>query len=377
VARLLVSCGEPSGDLYGGELVAALRAQGRDLEVFGLGGDRMREAGSTLLAHVDEVAVVGLTEVVKHLPRFRQIFASLLKEVDRDPPAAAVLVDYPDFNLRLARELRKRKVPVIYYVSPQIWAWRGGRIRAIARSVSRMLVIFPFEKDLYEHAGVPVTFVGHPLVDLVARDPDRDTFLRTQGLDPERPVVTIAPGSRGREMAHNLPPLLGAVRAIHAERADAQFLLALAPGLPKEALGRSLDGSGIRLVHGDTHRALSAATLAIVASGTITVEAALVGTPMVVVYRLSPLTYALGRPFVRVPHYAMVNLIAGRPVVKEFIQGAFRPDAVAKEAVRLLGSPESIERMRSDLAEVRRLLGGTGASRRAAEAVGRILDGGS
>jgi lipid-A-disaccharide synthase len=376
MARLLVSCGEPSGDLYGAELVRALPGGSKEVEVFGLGGDRLAASGAHLLGHVRELGVVGLVEVVAHLRRLRRIFDAVLAEVDRSPPKAAVLVDYPDFNLRLARELARRRVPAIYYVSPQVWAWRAGRVRTIARTVSRMLVIFPFEREIYERAGVPVTFVGHPLVDLVRKDPDRDGFLRASGLDPARPVVTIAPGSRAREVAHNLPGLVGAARELRARRGDVQFLLAWAPGLPLETFQHELHGLPLATVRGETHRALSAATLALVASGTITVEAALLGTPMVVVYRLSPLTYALGRPLVRVPHYAMVNLIAGRRIVPEFIQGRFRPDLVAQEAMGLLASDAARGKMRDDLAEVRRLLGGPGASARAAEVVGAVLAGG-
>jgi lipid-A-disaccharide synthase len=375
VARLLLSCGEPSGDLYGAHLVREIRTLGGDYTVFGLGGDRLLKEGVDLVAHVEELAVVGLVEVVKHLPRIRRIFNRVLTEVDREPPAGAVLVDYPDFNLRLAEELHKRGIPVLYYVSPQIWAWRGGRIRAIARTVSRMLVIFPFEKDLYDRAHVPVSFVGHPLVDLVRRDDHREAFLRGKGLDPSRPVVTIAPGSREKEVGHNLPPLLEAVRRLGVRRPDVQFLLALAPGLVPGSFAPLLEGLPLRLVHDETQAALLASTLAIVASGTITVEGALLGTPMIVVYRLSALTYALGRPFVRVPHYAMVNLIAGREIVPELIQGRFNAQSVAEEALGLLDSPQRLEKVRSDLGEVRRLLGGPGASRRAAQAVLEVVRG--
>jgi lipid-A-disaccharide synthase len=371
--RLLVSCGEPSGDLYGGELVRCLRRSADGLEVFGLGGDRLAEEGATLVAHVRSLAVVGLLEVVRHLGRLRGIFHRLLAEVDRAPPDLAVLVDYPDFNLRLARELHRRGVKVAYYVSPQVWAWRRGRLRAIRETVACMLVIFPFEEELYQKAGVPVRFVGHPLVDLVRPTVDRTAFLAGLGLDPGRPVVAILPGSRPQEIAHNLPPLAGALRMLGARRPDLQFVLAVAPSLELPALSRHLRGLPISVVKDETHAALASAAVALVASGTATVEAALLGTPMVVVYRLSPITYALGRPFVRVPHYAMANLIAAKRVVPELIQGDFTPARVAEEALSLLQDEVRAARMRDELLEVRRRLGGPGASGRAAAAVRELL----
>jgi lipid-A-disaccharide synthase len=367
--RLLVSCGEPSGDLYGGELLRHLRPLLPGLEVFGLGGDRLREQEAHLLAHVRDLAVVGLLEVLSHLRKIRGVFQRLLAEVDRKRPDVAVLIDYPDFNLRLARELNRRGVPVLYYVSPQVWAWRRGRIGSIRETVSRMLVIFPFEEALYKEAGVPVSFVGHPLVDLVRPAPDRAAFLSGLGLDPSRPLVAVLPGSRKKEIAHNFPPLLGALRLLARARPEAQFLLAAAPSIDVAALEAELRGLPLRLVQDKTHAVLGASTLALVASGTATVEAALLGTPMIVVYRLSALTYALGRPLVQVPHVAMANLIAGERVVPELIQGAFTPERVAAEAAALLGDPARLQGMKEALGEVRRRLGPPGASARAAEIV--------
>jgi lipid-A-disaccharide synthase len=369
---MLISCGEPSGDVYGGELVAQLRMRQPNLEAFGLGGDQVQAAGGRLVAHLRDVAVVGLLEVLKHLGDLKGIFDRLLAEVDRVRPDVAVLVDYPDFNLRLARELKKRRVPVVYYVSPQLWAWRAGRIRTIRRCVARMLVLFPFEETLYRDAGVPVTFVGHPLLDHVEGVEDRSAFLRDAGLDPHRPVLAVLPGSRPQEVAHNRPPLALALRRIAQLRPDVQFLLAAASTLPDAAFGELLAAPGLRILRGRTHGVLATASAGIVASGTATVEAAILGLPMVVVYRLSPLTYALGRPLMRVKNFAMVNLIAGREIVPELIQGTFTPERTAAEALALLDA-ERAERMRADLAEVRRRLGEPGASARAAAAVLDVL----
>ncbi len=371
--RLLVSCGEPSGDLYAADLVRHLR--GRTAvppDVFGLGGERLEAEGARLLAHVRDLAVVGLWEVVSHLPRFRRIFRDLLAEVDRERPDLAVLVDYPDFNLRVARALHRRRIPVVYYVSPQVWAWRPRRLRAIRDHVTHMIVIFPFEAKVYEDAGVPVTFVGHPLVDLVAPERDRNGFLASHGLDPARPVVALLPGSRGKEIAHNLPPLAGAVRLLAERRPDLQFLAAVGPSIDPHTLRAGLPPN-VALVQGRTHAVLSAANVAVVASGTATVEAALLGTPMVVVYRLSALTYHLGRRFVKVPHVAMANLIAQNGIVPELIQDEFTPERVADAVLPLLGAAG--DAMREALAEVRRRLGAPGASGRAADVVTGLLAG--
>jgi lipid-A-disaccharide synthase len=371
--RLLVVSGEPSGELYAAQLVRHLRDLEPGLEVFGLGGDRLQAQGATLLAHVRDLAVVGLLEVLSHLREIRGVFRRVLAEVDRDPPQAAVLVDYPDFNLRLARELHRRGIPVVYYVSPQIWAWRKGRIRTIRDTVARMLVIFPFEEALYREAGVPVAFVGHPLVDL-AQPEDRADFLRRLGVSPERDVVAVLPGSRPKEIAHNLPGLAGAISSLHAWRPDLEFLLPLAPAIETSLLEPALKGLPVRLVpQGGAQSVLAACRAAMVASGTATVEAAILGAPMVVVYRLSPLTHFLGRWLVKVPHVAMANLIAGKRAVPELIQRDFTPERVASEVRSLLEQPARREAMTRELDEVRRRLGAKGASRRAAEAVADVL----
>jgi lipid-A-disaccharide synthase len=371
--RLLVSCGEPSGDLYAGELVRQLRERTGPLDVFGLGGERLQAQGGRLLSHVGELAVVGLVEVLRHLRRLRAVFRAVLAEADREPVALAVLVDYAGFNLRLARALHTRGIPVVYYVSPQLWAWRRGRMRTVRDCVRHMLVIFPFEEPFYREAGVPVTFVGHPLVDLARPAPDPRAFLAAQGLDPGRPVLAVLPGSRRQEIAYNLPPIAGALRLLRAQRPELQPALAVAPGIDPGLIGAAFGGSPVAIVTGQAHALMGAATAGIVASGTATVEAALLDLASVVVYRVSPVSYALGRPFVHVPHYAMANLIAGRRVLTELIQGHFRPEAVAREVGRLLDDSAHRSSVTAGLAEVRRRLGKPGASARAAEVVGSYL----
>ena len=370
--RLFISCGEPSGEFYGAELVAELRKTIPDLDAFGLGGDRLASENVRLLAHLKDLAVVGLVEVLSHLRRLKRLFDSVVEEAARFRPDVAVLIDYPDFNLRLARELKRLGIPVVYYVSPQLWAWRSGRINAVKRDVAKMLVIFPFEEQIYRKADIPVTFVGHPLVDHVKPPTDRSAVAATLGLDGKRPIIAILPGSRNKEVAYNLPPMLGAVELLRKRRPDLQFALAAAPHLRETALSAAT-AAGVTVLKDVTREVLSSARAAIVASGTATVETALTRTPMVVVYRLSGLTYALGKPLVHVTNYAMVNLIAGEIVVPELIQGDFTPARVAEETLKLIDESGPRETMLQNLDIVRGKLGGGGATVRVAEEVKAFL----
>ena len=370
--RLLISCGEPSGEFYAAELVAELRREFPDLEAFGLGGDRLASENVRLLAHLKDLAVVGLFEVLSHLRRLKRLFDSVVAEAARVRPDVAVLIDYPDFNLRLARELKKLGIPVVYYVSPQLWAWRRGRIKDVKRDVAKMLVIFPFEEAIYREASVPVTFVGHPLIDHVKPPADRGAIARKLGLEGVRPVIALLPGSRNKEVGFNLPPIVGAVKLLKEKRPELQFVLAAAPHLRANALQEAVD-AGITVREGVTRDVLSSARVAIVASGTATVETALTLTPMVVVYRLSGLTYALGKPLLSVTNYAMVNLIAGRVVVPELIQSDFTPARVCEETIRVLDDGGPRATMLRNLEEVREKLGKGGATRHAAEEVSVFL----
>ena len=370
--RLLVSCGEPSGDAYAGDLVAQLQ-QRVPVSGFGLGGDRLEAHGFRLIAHVRELAVAGIFEVVMHLRRLRGILAAVVREIDRDPPDLGVIIDYPEINLRIARALKRRGIPVVYYVSPQFWAWRKGRTRIIRDNVEKVLCIFPFEPAFFAEWGVSASYVGHPLVDLVKPPDDPAAFTREIGLDPQKPLVAILSGSRPGELHHNLPPLAESLRRLRAARPELQFVAAAAPALDPAALRRGLCDDAVRVVSGRTHAAVAAANLAIVASGTATVETALLDTPMVVVYRVNPLSYLLGRPLVDVPHYAMVNLIAERRLVPELIQGEFTPDNVVRHSLALLDEPVRAEEMRAGLADVRRRLGGGGASARAADEIVELV----
>ena len=368
--RVMISCGEPSGDLYAGALTRELLRLDPSALITGFGSQRLRSAGATLVDDFRGLSVTGLLEVARVLPRTYAIYRRLLAHAAATRPDVFVAVDFPDFNFRLAQAMRRLGVPVVYYISPQLWAWRPGRMKTMQRIADRVLVIFPFEEEIYRRAGVPVEWVGHPLLDVSAEVKPRSTFLRDLGLDPAKPVVALLPGSRINEVSAILPGLVGAARIIHERLPGAQFVLARAPHLSDELFADlKARGPSIAMIADATDDVLAAANVALVASGTVTVQAALRECPMVVVYRLSPLTYRLGRPFVRVNTFAMANLVAGRQVVPELMQDDFTPDAVVQQALPLLEDRRKAEAMRADLRAVRAKLGTPGASRRAAEAV--------
>jgi lipid-A-disaccharide synthase len=378
----MLSCGEPSGDLYAGALTRELRALDPAITVSGLGGPRFAAAGGELIADFRGLAVTGLTEWIGKLPQFLATRRRLVASAKALRPDALVVIDFPDFNFRLARRIKALGIPVVYYISPQIWAWRAGRLKTIREIADRVLVIFPFEEAIYREGGVPVTFVGHPLVEL-ARAVDRGSFLGRLQLSPASPTVAILPGSRPNEVNRILPVLVAAIGLIRPRVAGVQFVIARAPGLPDSLFGalprlQSTDasrpaghegGPGIAVVEGETDAVLSSADVALTASGTATVQSALHDTPMVIVYRVSAITYRLARRLVTVDTFGMVNIIAGEKIVPELIQDALTPEAVAAEAVSMLTDSTRRARILEGLARVRQRLGGPGASRRAAEAI--------
>lgn len=369
--QVLFVAGEASGDLHGARLLGELKQRVEGLEAFGLGGGELDAAGLDRIADVGEISVVGIAEAFKILPRAREIFAEVLAEVDRRRPRAAILVDFPEFNLRLARQLKARGVKVFYYISPQVWAWRRGRVKTIAEVVDTMLVLFPFETDFYRKAGVDVVHVGHPLVDEVPIFP----HVWDQGPPQDEPYrIALLPGSRASEIESVLPPMLGAIKRL-AERLPVYARLIQAPTVPREMLREAIDLSGVpvQITSTDRFEALANSHLALCASGTATLEVAMLGTPMLVVYRLAGWTYLLGKMLVRVPHISLVNLVLERGAVPELLQGRAHPDRIAREALALLSDRDAIERMRNELAEVRPRLGDSGASGRAADVIAERL----
>jgi len=378
--RILISAGEASSDMYAARLAEALRAR-TGAEFFGMGGPRMAAAGVDLIADYHEVAVVGITEVLHKIPTVVGVQRRLAREAAGRGASLAILVDSPGTHLGVARRLKARGIPVGYFIGPQVWAWRPGRVRVVKRLVKRMVVIFPFEEQIYRDAGVPVDFVGHPLVDVVKPTLTREQFAARHGLDASRPIVALLPGSRRGEIERHYPVLVEACDRLSQAMnpAGVQFVLAAASGLPAQLFARlagRLDGQPTPVIHrveGAPYDALAAADCAVVASGTATVEAALLGTPMVVVYRVAPLTAWILRRMIHTPHIGMVNLIAGRMVAPELIQDRFTPAAVAGELRRLLESSAAREQVKAGLSEVRAKLGPGGAIERAADVFARMI----
>jgi lipid-A-disaccharide synthase len=371
--QILISAGEASGDMYAARLATALRARA-DVHLFGMGGPRMREAGVELVADCSEVSLVGIVEIAKKLPALNRVWKRLLGESAQRKPRFAILTDFPGFHLRLARALKGQGVQNIYFVCPQFWAWRPWRANLVRRRFVRGLCIFPFEQNWYRARGVPADFIGHPLVGNVAAKRSREEFAASFELDAARPIVVLLPGSRAGEIAHHMPPLVQSCHLMAGASPAAQFILALAPGMSKSQITPYLPPEArIRVVEDATYDALGAADVAIVSSGTATVEAALMDTPMIVVYRLAPVTAAIARWLVRTPMFAMVNLIAGKCVVPELVQNDFTPERVASEVTRLLDSEEARSEMRQGLASVREKLGPPGAIERAADIIAGML----
>ncbi len=372
--QILLSAGEASGDMYAAQLAAALKRR-TDCQIFGMGGDQMRAAGVEVIKDYSEVSVLGITEILAHLPQLIRAMRLLVGSAQKRRPALAILTDFPGFHLRLARKLKPLGVRNVYYICPQFWAWRPWRVRVVRRRFALALCIFPFEEKFFGDAGVPVKFIGHPLVGNVTASRDREGFFVTHGLDPTQKLVTILPGSRNSELARHLPVLRETSAKINAELPGLQFIVAAAPGRSASLKEGWPSGVNVRVLEGQTYDALAHADASIVSSGTATVEAALLDAPMLVVYRVTPLTAILAKPLVRTKHFSMVNLIAGREVVPELIQKDFTADKVAAQTLRLLRNPAEIAAMRANLAEVRQKLGPQGAVERAADAITALLAG--
>ena len=369
MTRLLLVAGEASGDLQGALLSQALKALEPDIELIGVGGREMESAGVHLRFRSETMAVTGLWEVLAHLPRLKRTLDALVSYMREDPPDGLITIDYPDFNIRLAQRAQRAGVPVIYYISPQVWAWRGRRVRALAEAIRRMIVIFPFEEEIYVRAGIPVTYVGHPLVDRVRPSSSRDVLRAGLGVGPNEMLVALLPGSRAGEIARILPPMLEARALLHG-RAEIHWALAVAQGVPIASLPRSArEDPGLKIRSGETYDILAAADLALTASGTATTEAALLGTPMIVVYRMHPLTWHIARRLVKVPHIAMANILAGRRLVPELLQDEVDGLRLAREVERLLADPALLQSTRAGLLQAAASLGPGGAPGRAAAAI--------
>ena len=365
--RVLILAGEASGDIYGGSLVKAIRTVDPSIAFAGMGGPRMKEAGVQLFRNANELAVVGLPGA-KRLFTILKAFRQVLVRLSRWKPDLLIVIDYPEFNLLIAGRAKKLGLPVMYYVSPQIWAWRSARINTIRRRVDQMVVILPFEEKIYQQAGVKVSFVGHPLLDSIGVENKEGLSSRVQEASRAERTVGLLPGSRVSEIARLLPVMLDAAALLVDSIPTVHFLVPLAPTISTDQINPYLDGRNLPLtvVEDDTYRVIRRCEMIIAASGTVTLEAAILGTPLVVVYKVNPLTYWLGKRLIKVQHVALANIIAGETVVPEFIQHHVTPERIASEAMRILGNGSCLLGMKQRLQKVREKLGDPGASDKAA-----------
>ncbi len=371
----MIVAGEASGDLHAAHLVRAIREQNPGVTFSGLGGRSMREAGVTLYADMTEFAVVGFLEVFKHLKHFRRLFRLFLNKVKETKPSSVILVDYPGFNLRLAKALDHMDTQVVYYISPQVWAWKANRIKTVKRCVDKMLVFFPFEKEIYLRHDVDVECVGHPLLDDVRVRTGRESYLEGLGLSPHKLTLGLLPGSREKEIQTLLPAMIGAAEIIRDRFPSLQIILIKAATIPRRIVSPYLEGKSVipKIVDEDGYDAINACDVCLIASGTATLEAAILQKPMVIVYRTSFPTWLLARLFVKIPCIGLVNVVAGRKVVPECIQFAATPRRIAHEALQMLSDEIGLAQVHADLKEVRKRLGESGATHRAARIILQIL----
>jgi len=370
---ILIISGEESGDLHGATLIRALKKLIPGLNVAGMGGWRMKEEGMVGLDS-KEVSVVGVVEVLSRLPRILKSMGALKRQMRGERFDAVVLIDFPDFNLSIAKEAQRLGIPVIYYISPQVWAWRKGRVGKIARLVNRMLVVFPFEYYIYKKAGVDVEYVGHPLADTARCDLTQDEARSLLGLSPEDKVIALLPGSRAGEIKRLLPPMVGAANIITRSVKRAVFLLPAARSIDDALLSGPLKeaAADIRVIRGRMYEALRASDASVVASGTATLETALIGTPMVIVYRVAPVSYAIAKALVKLSHAGLPNIVAGREVVPELLQDMATPGRIAAEALSMLEGPKR-EAILNGYDEIRKNLGRGGAASKAARSIYNLI----
>lgn len=367
--RIMIVAGEASGDIYGADLAREALKLDPNLHFFGIGGARMREVGIEILVDSADMAVVGLVEVLKHFNVISAAFLKLKKILLNDRPDLLILIDYPGFNLRLAKKAKKAGVKVLYYISPQIWAWRQGRVKKIARLVDSMAVILPFEAPFYERAGVPVSFVGHPMIDMVNVSMDRNQAAASFELDPARKIVGLFPGSRKNEIERLLPVIVASAVKLKKRFPDIQFVLPLASTLNNDDITPQLKAAGldVTMTRERIHDMIRACDAVISVSGTVTLEIALVGAPMVIIYKLSPLTYQLAKRLVKIDNIGLCNIVAGETVVKELIQNEANPERIAAEIITILTNAEYNSDIRLKLAAIRAKMGCGGASINVAE----------
>lgn len=374
--KIMLSVGEASGDMHGASVASALKLLQPDIELFGMGSKAMRSAGVRVDYDIAGQGIMGLVEVVKNLGKLFELRDNLAALMDKERPDALVIIDYPDFNMRLAKIAKAKGIPVVSYISPSAWAWRRSRAKGVAETVDKVAAIFPFEAEVYKGAGADVTFVGHPLVDIVKPVMTKAAAYQYFKADPNRPVVLLMPGSRQQEIAKLLPVMLGASQLILQELPDCQFFLPIASTISQEILQNSIDSCQVpvTLTTDYTYDLMGLANAAIAASGTATLETSIMGAPTVIIYKMAPLTYFLGKFLVKIPNIGLPNIIAGRRIVPELIQDAANPQNIAAETLKILTDRQVYAQVQADLAEVQAKLGQTGAVKRVAEVILEVAE---
>jgi len=374
--KILMVAGEVSGDLHGAHLMEAILRIDPEVQFFGVGGEHLGRMGMKLLYHSQSLSVVGITEVLLKIRSIMKALRGLKQCLDQERPDLVILIDFPEFNLRLAKIAHRKGIPVLYYISPQVWAWRPKRVKLIAQWVKKMVILFPFEVPFYEAAGVDVEWVGHPLLDIVKPTLSKDVAFQRFGLDPKQRTIALLPGSRMHEVKRLLPPLLASAQLLQKESPDLQFIIPLAPGILQGTLSPWIRNISVplKVVEGWTYDVMNISELLITASGTATLEAAILGKPMVIVYKVSFFSYWIGRALIQVDHIGLVNLVAGKEIAPELIQNEVNPKRVAEEALRILRDPILHRRMTETMTGVRQSLGESGAAQRAAHIVMSLLN---
>jgi lipid-A-disaccharide synthase len=368
--HILIVCGEPSGDLHAANLARAIKNINPGIKISAVGGTRLRNSGAEIYYDIKGLSVMGLFDVIKKLPKFFSLKKLILAKIKKEKSDALILVDFSGFNLRLAKAINKT-VPVIYYVSPQVWASRPGRIKTIKRYIHKMIVLFKFEEEFYKKYGMDVEFAGHPLLDIARPEMGKEEFLKESGLSQTKTTVALLPGSRKSEIKNILPTMVQSACLIKNEIKDTQFLIAKSPSVDLKIYSRIIKDSGldIKIIEGKTYDCLNASCFSLVCSGTATLEAALIQNPFCIIYKMGLLNYLLYRPQVKVPYIGMANIVAGKKIIPEFIQFNAKPEEIARQALEIIKNPSQTKQMKEELAKIKSLLGEKGASLRAAKII--------
>ncbi|MCP2519301.1 lipid-A-disaccharide synthase [SCandidatus Aminicenantes bacterium Aminicenantia_JdfR_composite] len=370
---ILIIAGENSGEKYGAQLIKEFKKLSNKYSFFGIGGNWMEKEGVELIFRISDVSLRGIFEIISHIPKVLNIFNSILKEVKNRRPVVSILIDFPDFNLRLAKKLRKMKIPVLYYISPTIWAWRKGRIKKIKKYVNKILLIFPFEMEIYKNYGVNAIFVGHPLLERIKINLSKEDFFRKYGLNSKQKLIAFLPGSREGEIKYHLPVLIEAIQKLK-NKIKAQFILVRAENIKEDLIEKYLNSNlDAKVISEDNYEAMYYSDLIISSCGTANLEAALLEKPLITFYKLSPFTYNLGIHFIRIRNYSIVNILAGKRIVPELIQKDFTPENIYKEALRILNSPQITSKMIEEFKKIKKSLGEKGASKKVAEELFNLI----